>query len=694
MIARTALLCLWLLPGVSWAQVVTLRSGEHADFSRLVLQFDTRVAWRFGRVDGGYEIRVDAPEMQFDTRGVFDLIPRTRIVALEDRGNGRLFISSNCPCYGDAFDLRASEVVLDIKDGPAPRANSPFNQELNDVEAQAEPAFGNATVSAAAEAPLDVPAPEATPPGPDSRAVRFGLPITFSYQTPLPHPGLSPDRDKRSAVVDLVTDFIENEPVLPQASKVAAPAQDRVSETEEELLLQIGRAAAQGLLDADLQATEAAVEVALNPAPDPGREGVPQPFPVPPQDPIGHMQIQTVIDRDMDAATPDRPATTRDGLACLPAEYFDLANWGRPPNDGAVLSTHRAGLLGEFDQANPDHVLGLVRNYIYLTFGAEAIAVLRRFGAEVQRPDLLVMMGEIMDSGESTNPAAISDQMACSGPVALWATLAQPSLSPAADIDRSSVIKSFSDLPLHLRRHLGPGLAQSFLDIGDVSTANALRDAVARAPGRHGAGFDLLEAGLDRSNGDAERANARLEEIIREDDPLAPDALLQLVGARMEAGQPVEDRWRRLLTSMAYEHRGTKTGEALLTTALRAELYSARFDRALVLLGEAAETYGAETVEVVKLREAFLMELVENAEDTAFLMHAISESSRISLMPSPVRQAVAGRFLDLGFAAPARAVLSNSHEVSGPKDRLLFAQIALLEGKPGVAMGYLAGLEG
>ncbi len=88
-----------------------------------------------------------------------------------------------------------------------------------------------------------------------------------------------------------------------------------------------------------------------------------------------------------------------------------------------------------------------------------------------------------------------------------------------------------------------------------------------------------------------------------------------------------------------------------------------------------------------------MAELVERGDDATFLTHVVPDIDQVQSMSAPVRRAVAGRLLDLGFAGPARTGLSHPDDIPTPEDRLLFARVALLEGKPGVAMGYLAGLD-
>ncbi|ABV94992.1 hypothetical protein Dshi_3259 [Dinoroseobacter shibae DFL 12 = DSM 16493] len=137
-----ALLVAGLVPPAFAAEI---RSGEHADFSRLVIQFDGTFDWEFGRSADGYVLRSEGLEAALDTSRVFTLIPRDRIARIvHDRDGAEFQITLGCDCHGDAFEIRAGRVVIDIKDGKAPE-NSPFE-----------------TVLTGSAAP--VPVPSSTPP--------------------------------------------------------------------------------------------------------------------------------------------------------------------------------------------------------------------------------------------------------------------------------------------------------------------------------------------------------------------------------------------------------------------------------------------------------------------------------------------------------------------------------------------------
>lgn len=130
MIRALALLFLGLIALPDAARCdVALRSGEHADFSRLVLYFeDAPDSWALGRDEDGYRLEVNPAERVFDTSTVFDFIPRRRILDLRSREDG-LAIDVTCDCHAEAFEHDKGILVIDIRDGPA-RPGSTFEKPL------------------------------------------------------------------------------------------------------------------------------------------------------------------------------------------------------------------------------------------------------------------------------------------------------------------------------------------------------------------------------------------------------------------------------------------------------------------------------------------------------------------------------------------------------------------------------------
>jgi hypothetical protein len=124
--ARGLVCAALLMPpsGAISAQTVRVTSGEHADFTRIVLQSASALSWDVTPEGRERRIQVAAETLDFDPAEIFRLIPRTRVSDLRRVQDG-LALTLNCDC-----DLRISEprrgvVVLDIHDTTEPQTRPP-----------------------------------------------------------------------------------------------------------------------------------------------------------------------------------------------------------------------------------------------------------------------------------------------------------------------------------------------------------------------------------------------------------------------------------------------------------------------------------------------------------------------------------------------------------------------------------------
>ncbi|MDR0807837.1 MAG: hypothetical protein LBE86_01690 [Gemmobacter sp.] len=131
------------LPSLAGAQTAVVRSGEHDNFSRLVVNLPSPSPWQFGRIADGYELRIDRPDLSFDLGQVFTRIPRTRLAAVAPvPGRSALAISFACACHAVAFEFRPGILVVDLRSG-LPDADSAFETPLDTMSAAgSEPAIG------------------------------------------------------------------------------------------------------------------------------------------------------------------------------------------------------------------------------------------------------------------------------------------------------------------------------------------------------------------------------------------------------------------------------------------------------------------------------------------------------------------------------------------------------------------------
>jgi hypothetical protein len=104
------------------AQTARVISGEHSDFTRLVIELPEAADWMVGRTAMGYGFTTLAPiQPGYDLSGVWDRIPRTRLQALRvDPESGALLLALACVCHVFPFEYQPGMVVLDVRTGPAP----------------------------------------------------------------------------------------------------------------------------------------------------------------------------------------------------------------------------------------------------------------------------------------------------------------------------------------------------------------------------------------------------------------------------------------------------------------------------------------------------------------------------------------------------------------------------------------------
>lgn len=686
---RLALLLLALMPASLLAENVSVKSGDHAGFSRLLLDYDGALDWTFGKVDGGYEFRPMGSNLSWDVSGVFDKISRTRIRDLEDLGDGRLRLDVGCDCHADAFVLRDGQVVIDIKDGPPERADSPFENLLPPA---GEAGVGSPEMHGDPEREgTRVTLPSARPSPQNARA---GLPLMLPAR-PARQDTLfaAPDPAPPSSDVSEAPAISPEPPVL--ASLPEPRAANRVARTEAALLEQLARAAAQGMIEADIRQIEDDVRAATEPPVASGNDQhEPAPAILPPAEvaPGSHVSIETAVDR----AAPHAPSTSSldsEGKRCLAPDIFNIAAWGNPDAAGSQIGAYRSRTLGEFDRADTSAVANLARHYIYLTFGAEAKALMRTYPDVVPHQDLLSIMADVVDFGHATSGPDLAAQMDCAGETALWAVLAQSQLRRGQRINAEAVSLSFAGLPAHLRRHLGPGLVKKFLAMGDLGTADRIQNAMARGAGEHDPAGSVAEARVDLALGNTADAADKLDQVIARESDVLPEAVVTRVQAALDAGQSVPENQISLLQSLAFERKGTAQANDLVALEIRARAASGDVATAFARLEDAHEIPGFTPGQLDALRGEVFSALARDSADPTFLTLAVPRLETGVTLPADLRRTMAERFIDLGLASPARQLVTSSGAIPDKADRVLLARISLLERRPELAVSYLAGLD-
>ncbi len=556
------------------AEVARVTGGEHADFTRLVVEAKGLGDWRFGRSADGYELASGPAVTGYDVTEAFRKIPRDRITALwRDPDSGRLRFSLACACHAVAFEFRPGIVVIDIRSGP-PADGSAFEAALDQP-----PAGDDAARAVAADAP--VPKSEGAY---DWRAVARDRPVA-DPQLPLPTGEVSLD-----------------------------PLRDA-------LLAQISRGAAEGV-----------VEVAEGgPAPKEGGNRVDDgPWS---RISLGEMPgLKAGADRDLFGSL------TADGRSCSPDKDLDLASWGLPGPIPAQIGLGRSGMLTEFDAPVPQAVLRAVRFHIHLGFGAEARQYLRFLGEDATgQAALLAAMAGIVDE-ETVTDSPFDGQESCDTATALWATLARRDRPALPRTNGAAVARSFSALPPHLRRYLGPPLVDTFLAAGDEPTARIIRDAILRLPAEGSPEVALMEARYHLAGGQEDKAGAIAAGVMADGGASGPEATAVLVEAAFRGTRQLDPKVPLALDAFLRDARGTLQESRLLRARVLAAAMTSDYATAFALLDRAPETF------------ADLWSLAaEAASDDLFLDQAAQQAVKHPPLAEATARKLAERLLALGF---------------------------------------------
>lgn len=101
------------IPFLASADPALVRSGEHANFTRLVTTLPSNATWRAEQRGRNVILQIDDLQDGFDTASVFERIPKDRIASIDGSSN-MLRIGLNCDCRVAAFNAGERYAVIDI----------------------------------------------------------------------------------------------------------------------------------------------------------------------------------------------------------------------------------------------------------------------------------------------------------------------------------------------------------------------------------------------------------------------------------------------------------------------------------------------------------------------------------------------------------------------------------------------------
>lgn len=637
-----------LFAAVAAAQTVTVRSGEHSNFTRVVLTLPDRAGWSLNQSGDRAILELENGPYAFDTSSVFQRISGKRLTSVNPTGNDSgLMLALACPCEVSGFWHAETMLVLDIKDKP----ELPKSRRTS---------------------PTDPTATQTTRFGASSNSAAAGL-----LMSSLP----------------IVSDEAPKGPALkPKVEGVKKT--DPLEETRDQLIKQFGRAATQGLLTprsqidktspSDAAPVSDVIRQGEDLISDPvTREGGPSQI---------HLQAQTSMDQAFlrQLSNGSLPKYER---ACLPNDWVNVQAWANDSPVWSQVGALRSGMISAAGKLEIDVVHDLAKLYIHYGFGAEALQTIYMVPNPKPEHRALQAMAQVLEYGASDASSILHGHFHCGPDVLLWSLLATPTWPDRTEIDTDAALLAFTALPYHLRQYLGPDLSRRFRATGGDDIADQVLRATARNPQSASQDFMVERAISEAGKGSRDTAIKTLESVVAAGAEPSATALVKLIDYKLEAKEPISFEMAQLAEAYAKENDGLPISDQLRWAQVIALASSGAFDAAFALMQTLEESISTKRP---NLKSDVLGLLVDNSDDMQFLRHALPfGAGEVPPITPVVANGLASRLLELGFPEAARQVTSAT--VPENLDRnsgVLNAKVALALGQPRKAEVELLGFEG
>lgn len=648
------LLVFWVflvgIPFCVQAGGVKITSGEHAGFTRLVVQFEEPADWEFGKTENGYELRSNAILRTTDLNTVFVKIPKTRIQDVKIPSEGVLNLLVNCSCHADAFELRDGRIVLDIKTGVAIEG-SEFEQTLPEellIKLTATRKLVPVALKIAI-ASMGLPNIKNLPKSVGERVSADSDAMGMQTRGPIHY-----EWDPMTAL---------NEALEPSEIN------------EKELFLKLGKAVGMGLLK-----IEPKIELMIPEGPESKYD---------PLGNSGHMFVHDGVDRRTDPALSGGPILSDDGV-CLEDIHFDLENWGTNEITHTNFSLGGARVISDMETPTQEEILLAARNYIYLGFGVEALALLVSTPSVSTDIQILTALSFLLDSEKSTSQSILMGQQDCANKVAMWSFLITSKTHQ--HLATQAILQTFANLPTHLQRNVGPRLVQRFLDMDELGAAHTVGNQMNRVGLETNPEMGLMMANLEASSGHPNRAIERTQNLLRSSGSNLPETVVSLVNHAIYDGTQLDQDIAVLSGALALENQGTRIGEKLQVISIIAYADRGEYSKAFFELQTAVDGGEIDPLEATSIQSQIYSRAVKAASDISFLLLIDKYFPSASSVSGQVERAISIRLIGLGFQEIAKKVMALNTEIPSVKDRLVLAQISVDLGNSGVAISYLEGI--
>lgn len=640
-LARLGVLLLLFAPSSLFADAIVVRSGEHEDFTRLVMRLPDRVNWQIETTGNRSRLSLEGFDQGFDLTSAFSIIPRTRLQALVAR-QSELDFQLGCECSVTAFLEQNGYLVVDISD-----ANS------------------SVPTASAIEATNQLPA----------TSFSFGELLWRSEQS-------SPTIEH---VDDEVPDDRSDEVNQQELSRL-----EIVAETQRRLTEAYSRAASLGLVEPK--------EEPLPPAPsNPNTETNAKIY-----DPseVTVLESTSLGDNIRITSSKDVPEVRQPenigalGGACPDPERINIAQWANSEDLSTQIAQSNQRLFDDLGRVVEDEVVNRARLYIHLGFGAEASQTLNMVPTLPARYPEMIDLAQVLEHGFMPNPRVLHRHADCNSDYALWGVLSAEDLPDDRAVDVQAALRGLEKLPGHLKAFLGPELSDRLVQRGDLENAMIAIRSFERLPETDNTTPKLVNAQIQELRDDPVAANEILAGIVENNTPETPHAVQAIVEKHLEDGSPVPADIALLAETYAIELRNTPDAAEIFRTHVIAAAKSKQYNKAFDAIANPPSQISVD--QRTALLDIVISEVSKNAGNLEFLEQYYAAVQPIAeTLNDTARIALAKRLIDLGFRDAASTISPDFSTVQmTEKTRVVAAELLLVQGNYAKSLQYLENLDG
>ncbi len=581
--------------------ILPVRSGEHAMFTRLVVQLPSENSWRVEALAKRATLFVDGPELKFDISQTFARIPRTRLRELVAHEN-RLEMYLACDCEIRAAEDIPQYLVIDVYGAAATAESS----------------------SVASMRPIPRPEDFVSRWGTKEPMSKRAGDILARYLRGYP----STTAPKPSFTLDMITpDLLDSQNTSSDMSSSRNLASS-VSELGSVLGQKIASSVAQGV---------------LKPA---GRDQGSVSIPI--KSASENMRLEEHLFLPQSTGHWDG---FEDNLVtldrCDDLSLLDLSKDGV----GAEAKGMRFSLVhlyNALDQLNRKAVIEHARSLLAIGFGAEAALHASLLDPSDSMVPLIFAMGRIADHGPVPS-AVFSGIQSCGSQGAFWTFLGTSPESLTADFPYNQVARAFDAMPPALREGFAPHLVQRLIAVGQSDVAHRIRASLVRLSDQHSVASQMVNVALTHPDFGAHLERSRQELRIQD---ISDDLLLMLLVQDEMGAHPTDPELLLYAQDRQTALRGDPLGQELAIAVVSALMRAGKTAEAFALV-EGPDA-ALPQHDVVRLTRDLLETVTESGEDMDFVTAIFDQQPwNRSDLDANLSMSIAARLSQLGFSEHA-----------------------------------------